>query len=164
MFNKLFGKKNNSETTIYAPVDGEIIPLSEVQDPVFSEKMMGDGVAIKPINKTVVAPIEGKIIQVFETKHAVGIQSSNGVETLIHIGLETVGMNGEGFQSFVDAEDTVEPGDRLISFDMELVKEKAASDIILVIITNTNDMKSIDSVNGKEVRAGQNAILKTEVK
>lgn len=161
MLSKLFGKKNN-KVTIFSPVDGEIVPLSEVPDPVFSEKMMGDGVAIKPSNGTVVSPIEGKVVQVFPTKHAVGLETKSGVEILIHIGLETVGMNGEGFEAHVDAGDAVKPGDKLITFDQGLVNEKAKSDVIPVIITNTDQMKAIDKVEKQSVRAGQDEVLVIE--
>lgn len=163
MLTKLFGKKI-STITIFAPVDGEIIPLSEVPDPVFSEKMMGDGAAIKPSNGTVVSPVEGKVIQVFPTKHAVGLQTKAGVEILIHIGLETVGMNGEGFEAHVQAGDTVTPGDKLITFDMDLVKEKAASEIIPVVITNTDQMKAIKKGDKQSVRAGLDELLAIELK
>ncbi|WP_449620987.1 PTS sugar transporter subunit IIA [Robertmurraya sp. Marseille-Q9965] len=162
MLSKLFGKKNN-KVTIFSPVDGEIVPLSEVPDPVFAEKMMGDGVAIKPSNGTVVSPIEGKVVQVFPTKHAVGLETKSGVEILIHIGLETVGMGGEGFEAHVEAGATVKPGDKLITFDQALVNEKAKSDVIPVIITNTDQMKTIEKVGTQSVRAGQDEVLSIEV-
>lgn len=162
MLSKLFGKKE-TKVTIYSPVDGEIIPLSDVPDPVFSQKMMGDGAAIKPLNGTVVSPIEGKIVQVFPTKHAVGLQTKNGVEILIHIGLETVGMNGEGFEAHAATGDSVKPGDKLITFDPELVREKAASDIIPIVITNTDQMQSITKNDKPSVRAGQDELLIVEV-
>ncbi|MFP3490142.1 PTS glucose transporter subunit IIA, partial [Staphylococcus sp. SIMBA_130] len=85
-----------------------------VPDPVFSEKMMGDGVAIKPTNGEVVSPVIGEIIQVFPTKHAVGIRAENGAEIFIHIGLETVSLDGEGFTSYVGEGDQVKQGDKLI--------------------------------------------------
>lgn len=162
MLSKLFGKKNN-KVIIFSPVDGEIVPLSEVPDPVFAEKMMGDGVAIKPSNGTVVSPIEGKVVQVFPTKHAVGLETKSGVEILIHIGLETVGMGGEGFEAHVEAGATVKLGDKLITFDQALVNEKAKSDVIPVIITNTDQMKTIEKVGAQSVRAGQDEVLSIEV-
>lgn len=164
MLKKLFKKKNDTTVTLYSPVDGEVISLTDVPDPVFSEKMMGDGIAVKPVNGTIVAPIEGKVVQVFPTKHAVGIQTNNGLEILIHIGLETVGMQGEGFESFVEVEDVVKVGDKLITFNKNLVNEMAASDIVPIVITNTTDMKSIQPVEKGEVRAGQDVILTIVVK
>ncbi|TKC17121.1 PTS sugar transporter subunit IIA [Robertmurraya kyonggiensis] len=162
MLSKLFGKKNN-KVTIFSPVDGEIVLLSEVPDPVFAEKMMGDGVAIKPSNGIVVSPIEGKVVQVFPTKHAVGLETKSGVEILIHIGLETVGMEGEGFEAHVEAGATVKLGDKLITFNQALVNKKAKSDVIPVIITNTDQMKTIEKVGAQSVRAGQDEVLSIEV-
>lgn len=160
MFKKLFGnKKNTNEITIAAPVDGELVPLEEVPDPVFSEKMMGDGIAIKPANGTVVAPVNGKILQVFPTLHAVGIQADNGVEILIHIGLETVNLKGEGFTAHVQEGDTVKQGDKLITFEEAVIQEKAKSTITPIIITNTTDMKEIRKAKNNTVAAGQDEIL-----
>ena len=100
-------KKKQKEEVVVAPLTGKVIPLSEVPDPVFAQKMMGDGLGIIPTEGVLVSPVEGKVIQVFSTKHAVGIQSDFGAEILIHIGLETVNMNGEGFETFVKEGDTI---------------------------------------------------------
>lgn len=142
-----------------APVSGEVVALEEVPDPVFSEKMMGDGVAIKPKNGDVVSPVNGEIIQVFPTKHAVGIRAENGAEILIHIGLETVSLNGEGFTSFVGEGEQVKQGDKLIHFDMEIVREKAKSSITPIIITNTEEMREVEEKTIQQVTAGQDEIL-----
>lgn len=158
MFGKLF-KKQEEAVSIAAPASGEVTALEKVPDPVFSEKMMGDGVAIKPVNGEVVVPVVGKIIQVFPTKHAVGIQAANGAEILIHIGLETVSLDGEGFTSHVEEGQKVKQGDKLIEFDMELVVEKASSTITPVIISNTGDMQEIQKLEKMEVTAGVDEIL-----
>src|SRR5699024_6981164 len=97
------------------PVDGKLVSLEEVPDPVFSEKMMGDGIAVRPTSDEVLSPCDGKIVQVFPTKHAVGIQTANGADVLIHVGLETVELNGEGFTSFVDEGDQVNKVINLLS-------------------------------------------------
>jgi sugar PTS system EIIA component len=160
MFKKLF--KNNKETndlSIYAPLDGEIIPLEEVPDPVFAEKMMGDGIAIKPTSGTVVSPVDGKVIQVFPTKHAIGIEAANKAEILIHIGLETVQLKGEGFTAHVQEGDSVSKGDTLISFDHAFIQEKAKSDITPIIITNTDSFEAIQKESVTKVIAGQDKIL-----
>ena len=160
MFGKLFKKKEEvTDVSINAPVSGEIVALEEVPDPVFSEKMMGDGVAIKPTNGEVVSPVIGEIIQVFPTKHAVGIRAENGAEILIHIGLETVSLDGEGFTSYVGEGDQVKQGDKLIHFDMDIIREKAKSTVTPIIITNTDDMSNIEAKTIKEVIAGQDEIL-----
>ncbi|KMY50482.1 PTS sugar transporter subunit IIA [Peribacillus loiseleuriae] len=147
MFKKLFGKKTEEpvakDIVLFAPMNGKVVALEDVPDPVFAEKMMGDGLAIDPEESTVYSPVDGEIVQVFPTKHAVGIKTANGAEILIHIGLETVGLNGEGFEAFVSAGDTVKTGDKLISFDQTIIREKAKSTLIPIIITNSDEIKSI---------------------
>lgn len=96
-------KKNKNKIEIKSPIIGTGLPLSEVPDEVFASKMMGDGIAFKPSEGNLYAPIEGEIIQVFPTMHAVGIKSSSGLEILLHIGIDTVNLSGEGFESYVKA-------------------------------------------------------------
>ncbi|WP_249869094.1 PTS sugar transporter subunit IIA [Oceanobacillus saliphilus] len=160
MFGKLF-KKNEEVTdiTLVAPVSGEVVALEEVPDPVFSEKMMGDGIAIKPTSGEIVSPVNGKIVQLIPTKHAIGIHAENGAEILIHIGLETVSLDGEGFTAYVGEGDQVKKGDKLIHFEMDIVREKAKSTVTPIIITNTGDMRKIDVKTIQQVIAGQDVIL-----
>lgn len=139
MLKGLFGKKE-SEIIITAPLNGKVVELSHVPDPVFSEKMMGDGLAIEPSEGIVVAPVDGEIQSVFPTKHAVGLKTKSGVEILIHIGLETVSLNGEGFEAFVTAGDKVKRGDKLISFDLDIIGKKAKSTVTPIIITNMDEV------------------------
>ncbi|GAA0319459.1 PTS glucose transporter subunit IIA [Oceanobacillus sp. FSL W7-1293] len=159
MFGKLFKKKVNNEVELFAPVDGEIIPLEEVPDPVFSEKMMGDGIAIKPSNGKVVSPVDGDIVQVFPTKHAVGVKAGNGAEILIHIGLETVALDGEGFTIYVKEGDKVKKGDVLVDVDLSVVSEKASSTITPMLITNMSDIETLDKQNVKRVRASEDVVI-----
>lgn len=160
MFEKLFKKNSNvNDAKLYAPVDGKLVSLEEVPDPVFSEKMMGDGIAVKPTSDEVLSPCDGKIVQVFHTKHAVGIQTANGADVLIHVGLETVELNGEGFTSFVDEGDQVKQGDKLIKFDKGYVAENAKSTIIPIVITNTDDMNEIVKEDNKQIKANVDQIL-----
>ncbi|MEC5272727.1 PTS glucose transporter subunit IIA [Caldifermentibacillus hisashii] len=166
MFKKFFSKNTTIPKTIElkAYASGTIVKLEDVPDPVFSEKMMGDGIAIEPIEGKIVSPVDGEIIQVFPTKHAIGIKTNNGVEILIHIGLETVAMNGEGFNAHVSQGEKVKVGDVLVTFDLELVKEKAKSTIIPIIITNTDKMEKIEKpiLSGK-VQAADQVILTASV-
>ncbi len=160
MFRKLFKKKEKvTDIVLTAPISGKMLALENVPDPVFAKKMMGDGIAVDPVNGKVVSPIDGKIIQVFPTKHAVGISTNNGVEILIHIGLDTVNLNGEGFTSHVNEGDQVKQGELLISFEIDLVREKAKSTVTPIIITNTEDIAEI-SINDKDnVTAGLDEIM-----
>ncbi|MEW4308374.1 PTS sugar transporter subunit IIA [Rossellomorea marisflavi] len=166
MFKKLFGKKEESPKTIsvVAPLSGTIKSLEEVPDPVFSQKMMGDGIAIVPDNGKVVSPVDGEIMQLFPTKHAVGIKAANGAELLIHIGLETVSMKGEGFEAHVSEGSKVQAGDPLITFDVSLVEEKAKSTITPIILTNGDDMGELVKKDGTKVEAGSGEILKISSK
>ncbi|MDT8717172.1 PTS beta-glucoside transporter subunit IIBCA [Clostridium sp. 19966] len=144
---------DNSETeaaeeidTIVSPANGIALSLKEVPDETFAQELLGKGVGIDPIDGSVLSPIDGEVIHVFETKHAIAIKASSGIELLIHAGIDTVKMNGEGFTSFVQNGDIIKKGDKLLEFDLEKVKKEAKSSIILVIVTNTDDMKYVKNI------------------
>ncbi|MFS0865134.1 PTS glucose transporter subunit IIA [Fredinandcohnia sp. 179-A 10B2 NHS] len=165
MFKKLFGSNKKTEETLFAPVSGKVLALEEVPDPVFSQKMMGDGLAIEPTEGKVVSPVKGEIIQLFPTKHAIGIKTEIGLELLIHIGLETVSMKGEGFTAHISEGDKVEVGTPLVTFDLELVKEKAASTITPMVITNYDDVVgSFDKAASGQVTGGQTELAVVKAK
>ena len=142
---KLFGKQEEQvqELVLSSYMKGKVVEITEVPDPVFAQKMMGDGFAIIPEEGKLVSPVAGEIIQVFPTKHAFGIKSGE-VELLIHVGLETVSMKGEGFEVVVSAGDRVEVGQTLLTYDLELVKEKAKDIITPCVVTNMDAVASID--------------------
>lgn len=133
----------NQKDEIIIPIDGKLIPISEVPDPVFGQKMMGDGFAIEPENGLVVSPVDGKILNVFPTKHAIGIQSSSGREILIHFGIDTVKLGGEGFEIFVAEGDEVKQGQQLLKVDVEYVKQHAPSIITPIVFTNLNEGQQV---------------------
>lgn len=166
MFKKLFGKKEEPVKTIQilAPLSGNAVNLASVPDPVFSEKMMGDGIAIEPSEGIVVSPVDGEIMQIFPTKHAVGIRAKNGAEILIHIGLETVSLKGEGFETYVHQGDSVKAGDKLVSFDMATISEKAKSTVTPIIITNTDQAASFNFLSEGKVERGSTPILEVTFK
>ncbi|MEB5761718.1 glucose-specific PTS transporter subunit IIBC [Staphylococcus haemolyticus] len=144
------------ETEIYAPGTGHIIPLSEVPDKVFSEKMMGDGVGFVPEKGEIVAPFDGTVKTIFPTKHAIGLESETGVEVLIHIGIDTVKLNGEGFESLVNADEPVTQGQPLMKINLAYLKEHAPSTVTPIIITNLGDktltVEDVESVDpGKAI-------------
>ena len=165
MFKKLFGlgSKTNEET-IVAPLTGAVKNIEEVPDPVFAGRMMGDGVAIDPTEGVVVSPVAGEIVQLFHTKHAIGIKAKNGTEILIHVGLETVKMEGEGFEAHVSEGQAVKAGDKLISFDLELIREKAKSTISPIVITNTDAAESIKTPVGVAATKGSTEVMKVTMK
>lgn len=144
---------------LLSPLTGRIIALEDVPDPTFSQKMMGEGIAIEPTEGHVVSPVTGEIVTLFPTKHAIGIRSNEGLEILIHVGIDTVNMNGEGFKVLVSQGDTVKVGDPLLHFDVELIAQKAKSVITPVIITNYADLKSLTKTNEKEAIKGKTELL-----
>ncbi|WP_422392221.1 PTS sugar transporter subunit IIA [Niallia oryzisoli] len=141
------------------PIEGKIIAITEVEDPVFSEKMMGDGFAIIPEAGLVVSPVDGEILNVFPTKHAMGIRSKEGYEFLIHIGLETVNLKGEGFTALVNDGDPIEKGQELLKFDLEYIKKNATSSVVPVVFT---DSTRIHVKKLGKVKQGENDILSFE--
>ena len=157
-------KKTRAVESIYAPLTGKRIPLIDVPDPTFSEKMMGDGLAIDPTEGKVVAPIDGEVTLTFPTKHAIGLKSKSGIEILIHIGLETVNLDGEGFEVHVNEGDQVSIGDPLVTFDFELIKRKAASVITPIIITNGDKIENLEKTGEESVIAGESQFLKANIK
>lgn len=132
-----------------SPMTGEILSITEVPDQVFSQKMMGDGFAVKPTVGKVVAPVNGKVLNIFPTKHAIGLQAENGLELLIHIGIDTVKLKGEGFTQKVEEGQEVKQGDVLMEVDLDFIAKNAASTITPIIFTNLQEGQTV------EVKAGQ---------
>ncbi len=144
--------------TIASPINGEIVPLSEVKDETFASEMMGKGIAIKPIEGKVVSPINGTVEMMFKTKHAIGLKSNDGAEVLIHVGMDTVQLEGKHFKSFVKDGDKVNIGDTLVEFDMEAIKKEGYELTTPVIVTNTMDYLEVLPMNLKAAKAGDTII------
>lgn len=134
MFN--FLRKRQEELKLYAPLKGKIVDITETPDPVFSSKILGDGIAIEPNEGIVVAPCAGKIEVIPSTKHAIGMRTASGVELLIHVGLNTVELDGHGFELHVKVGDQVSCGDKLLTFDRKYILEQDKSLITPIVITN----------------------------
>lgn len=130
--------------TVTQPVAGKIIPASEIADPVFAAEGMGPSVGIVPTGETVYAPFDGEVMMVFPTKHAVGLTSTDGIEVLIHVGIDTVNMNGTGFEAFVEGGQKVSKGDKLLTFDRAEIKKAGYSDTVIVVLTNGNDLPDVN--------------------
>jgi len=145
----LLFKKKEKIVEFKSPIVGEVVALTDVPDEVFASKMVGDGIAFKPDEGALFAPVSGRIVQVFPTKHAIGLETKEGLEVLIHIGINTVEMKGEGFRSFVCKNQWVEAGDKIMEFDLDLIEKSGRSTIIPVIITNMDNVKSIEIHDGK---------------
>ncbi|MFC7441278.1 PTS sugar transporter subunit IIA [Laceyella putida] len=120
----MFFWKRKKRVEILSPLSGKKISLEQVPDQVFSQKMMGDGFAIEPEDGFVCAPVDGEVINLFPTKHAIGLKTTDGVEILIHVGIDTVELNGEGFVTHVAEGEKIKAGQKLLEFDMDFIKEK----------------------------------------
>ncbi|AGK98463.1 beta-glucoside-specific PTS transporter subunit IIABC [Clostridium pasteurianum] len=141
----------NGDVIIHSPVKGKIVDISEVPDPVFAEKMMGEGVAILPESDIICSPVKGRVLQVFETKHAVALKSDDDLEIIIHIGLETVNLKGEGFQVLVKEGDEVNIGKELVKVDLQFLKNKGINPITSVIIVNHENRIITKSLGDKNI-------------
>lgn len=136
---------------IFSPLSGELIALSEVEDEVFASGAMGNGIAILPSEGRVVAPADAEVTLLFPTKHAIGLKTIDGAEILIHVGMDTVSLNGNGFDSYVSIGDKVKKGQTLLTFDIEKIKKAGLTTVTPIIITNTADYQSIDLCKDNKV-------------
>jgi PTS system glucose-specific IIA component len=143
VFDFLKGKGNESKdpkVTLTSPVNGKVIPIEEVEDPVFSQKMMGDGFGIVPSDGDVFAPGPGKVVSVFPTQHAVGLELDNGVEVLVHIGIDTVELEGGPFDTLVKEGDTVTSETKISTVDLSGLKEAGKKETVIVVFTNMDQV------------------------
>ena len=155
--------KQGKRTTIVvtAPLSGKVISITEVPDPVFSGKMMGDGAAILPEDGKIYAPIDGVLTTIAPTQHAFGYTGENGQEVLVHVGLETVGLNGEGFTVHKKAGDKVKAGDLVAEVDLEFLKNKGLNTVTPVVICGGADGAAVEMV-GTEVTGGKSPVLELQ--
>lgn len=143
-----------NKITIASPMKGNIIPLSKVKDETFASEMMGKGIAINPVEGKVVSPVDGKVQMVFKTKHAIGLKANNGPEILIHIGMDTVQLEGKYFTAKVKDGDEIKVGDTLVEFDMNAIKKEGYELITPVIVTNSNDYLEVVPKDIESVKTG----------
>jgi len=160
-FFDIFKTKNSKINTIdiIAPLSGEIIAIEDVPDVVFAEKIVGDGIAIRPTGNKMVAPCDGEIGKIFETNHAFSLESDTGVELFVHFGVDTVELKGEGFTRIAQEGQKVKMGDTIIEFDLELLTEKAKSVLTPVVISNMDELKELQKMAGN-VTLGVDPVLK----
>ena len=151
-------KSVNTEKKVDSPLNGQVISLNEVHDEVFSSEMMGKGCAIIPSEGKVYAPFDGKIVAVTESHHAIGMESNDGIEILIHVGMDTVNLNGKGFNIHVEEGQQVKKGQLMLEFDIEQIKAAGYEVTTPVIITNTDEFENIDACIGNYIIAGDSLI------
>lgn len=158
---KMF-EKNAKTISLKAVEDGRTIPMDEVNDQTFAQELLGPGIAIVPSNGTVVSPINGTIATVMDTKHAVCIQGEDGLELIVHAGLDTVELNGKYYQTYKEIGDQVKAGDVLLEFDLEEIT-KAGYDVTTpIVITNLGNYKITKCLTGQQVKAGEEVIQLTK--
>lgn len=146
------GRKNLQEYIIVSPVIGKMMPLSEVKDETFASGILGQGIAVQPADGKVTAPFDGTVEALFPTNHAIGLKSADGmVELLIHVGVDTVELKGEGFKGYVKQGDTVKQGDLLVEFDIDTIRKKGYDTVVPIIISNTADFMEIRHCEEKDV-------------
>ncbi|WP_297566948.1 PTS transporter subunit IIBC [uncultured Faecalibaculum sp.] len=151
-------KRQNDSILIVLPLDGEIVPIDQVPDPIFSGRMMGDGAAVIPENGKIVAPVDGTLSMIAPTRHAYGFKTADGKEVLVHVGLETVGLEGAPFTVHAKAGDKVKKGDLIAEVDLDFLKEKGINPITPIILCKGGDDVVMDIAEGKG-KAGQTAVL-----
>lgn len=152
----LFKKK---PIELASPIQGKAIALSEVNDPTFAQEMVGKGAAVKPTVGEVLAPCDGVVTIVFPTLHAIALKSDQGAEILIHVGLDTVNLNGEGFTAHVQVDQRVEKGQKLLSFDLAKLEALGYDTVVPVVVCNPNDFKSVKMAQPASSQAGAPLIL-----
>ncbi len=140
----MFGFLKRKQREVYAPVDGQVVSLEQVDDEVFSQGLAGDGVAIKPVSDVFTAPISGKVTKIFTTNHAYSIKSDKDLEVLVHIGLDTVNLKGEGFERLVNEGDEVKAGDGIIKVDLAYLGAHAKDMITPILISEESDVKMVE--------------------
>ena len=154
-----FLKKKDKGIEIGSPVKGKAVPISKVSDPTFGEEILGKGVAIQPADGKIYAPADGTVEMLFDTKHAVSMTTTEGVELLVHIGLDTVALKGEHFTAHKENGDAVKKGDLLISVDLEAVKAAGYDVITPMVVCNTSDYQTVEAVTGSDVNPGDTVLI-----
>jgi len=164
LFSRFFSKKVNSIKVIdiIAPISGNVVDIEKVPDTVFSDKIVGDGIAIQPIENLIVSPVNGVIGKIFDSMHAFSVESNDGIEMFVHFGIDTVQLKGRGFKQLAKEKQSVKIGDPILEFDLVLLKKIAKSVLTPVVISNMDDVKKLNKFYGNVVR-GKTVIMTVEL-
>ena len=151
--------KENADLTIGSPVEGKAVDLKETADEVFASEALGKGIAVIPSKGEILAPADGTLSVLYPTLHALGFVLDNGVELLIHIGINTVELNGEHFKKYVEQGARVKKGDKLVTFDIDAIQKKGYDPTVMVLISNTEQFAGVDGVPGERASLDKDVIL-----
>lgn len=143
----MFFRKKVNELEIFKCAQGDIVPIENVPDSVFADKLLGDGIAINPSDGEIISPIDGRVVMIQDSLHAIGIQSEDGIEILIHVGLDTVELKGEGFVKKVNINDRVNKGQPIVCFDKKMIEEKGYNTITMMIVVNNERICKLEKGN-----------------
>ncbi|MFB6422148.1 MAG: PTS glucose transporter subunit IIA [Candidatus Malihini olakiniferum] len=152
-------KRDTNSMEIVAPLSGQIVNIEDVPDIVFAEKIVGDGIAIKPTGNKIVAPVDGTIDKIFESNHAFSIKSDSGIELFVHFGIDSVELRGEGFRRIAEERKHVKKGDLVIEFDLMFLEEKVKSILTPVVISNMDEIKELTKLSGT-VLVGETPVMR----
>ncbi|WP_162890876.1 PTS sugar transporter subunit IIA [Suicoccus acidiformans] len=152
-FNNI-AKKENEDCIVYSPANGDILDLKNVSDEVFASETMGKGIAIIPKEGSVHAPFDGQVMTIFPTGHAIGVKNSMGVELLIHIGINSVELGGEGFKVLVKEGERINQGQKLIEFSISTLIENNLDPTIMIVVTNTDNFSNIKQIDNEQTEIG----------
>lgn len=150
--------------TLVSPVTGDIVALEQVPDEAFASKAVGDGVAIRPTDKTVVSPASGTVVKIFNTNHAFCLETDTGAEIVVHMGIDTVALEGKGFTRLVEEGATVTAGQPVLELDLEFLNANARSMISPVVVSNIDDYSGVVAVASGSVVAGQTKLFEIQSK
>ena len=156
-------RKKKDFKNIYSLQSGKIIDIESIEDSIFSKKILGDGIGIIPNNNQIYSPVDGEIVLIANTKHAIGIKTYDGLKILIHLGIDTVELKGEGFKIFVELGDKVKHGDILAEMDLGIFKEKNFNPIAIMIIENMEEIEEIKKSKGN-IKTKNNVSIKYKLK
>ncbi|MDR0921879.1 MAG: PTS glucose transporter subunit IIA [Lactobacillales bacterium] len=155
----MFGfKKKTKLISVGAIVSGKIIPMTEVRDEVFSQKMLGDGFAVLPVNGEIVAPMDGTIVSIFPTKHALTMKTTEGLELILHLGIDTVSLNGEPFEMLIHENEEVSKGQPIAQVDLSILEKHALKNEMIVVFTNLLETDKLQIIKNNASNKGEEVV------
>lgn len=157
-------QENDTVLKLPAVVDGEIIPIEEIEDPIFADKIIGEGFGIRPTGKTIYSPVNGKVEQIASTKHAIYLSTSNNIKLLIHIGLDTIELKGKGFTSNIKKDMIVQRGDKLVEIDPKFIMEEGYNPVVAVVLLNRLNNSEVSVYLTKEAIGNETIAFKIALK